>query len=153
MGRRAGTENLPAIAGMAAALGAALRDLSDGVWDRVERLRDTLEQALEAESPDTILVGRHTRRLPNTTLALTPGWKGETQVMAMDLSGFAVSSGSACSSGKVRASRTLRAMGFDDATAACGLRVSLGPMTTQDEALRFAEAFAAQARKRRARAA
>ena len=153
MGRRAGTENLPAAAGMAAALSAALRDLADGIWERVATLRDTLEQALESGAPDTILVGRHVRRLPNTTLALTPGWKGETQVMAMDLQGFAVSSGSACSSGKVRASRTLRAMGFNEATAACGLRVSLGPLTTEDEVLRFADAFTSQARKRRARAA
>jgi cysteine desulfurase len=108
---------------------------------------------LNAAAPDTISVGRHARRLPNTTLVLTPGWKGETQVMAMDLQGFAVSSGSACSSGKVRASRTLRAMGFDDATAGCAIRVSLGPQTTEEEVLRFADAFAAARRKQQSRAA
>jgi cysteine desulfurase len=147
MGRRAGTENVPAIASMAAAIQAALRDLADGAWDRVTELRNILETALEASSPDTILVGRRTRRLPNTTLALTPGWKGETQVMAMDLQGFAVSSGSACSSGK------LRAMGYDEGLSACALRVSLGVQTTEDEVLRFADAFAAARRKQQSRAA
>lgn len=152
-GRRSGTENVAGIAGFAAAAEAALRDLAAGAWERVAQLRDILESALEAGSPDTILVGRPSRRLPNTTLALSPGWKGETQVMAMDLAGFAVSSGSACSSGKVRASRTLRAMGYDEALAACALRVSLGPRTTEEEVLRFAEAFAAARRKQQSRAA
>ena len=153
MGRRAGTENVAAIAGMAAAARSALRDLADGVWDGVAQLRNILESALEADSPDTISVGRQGRRLPNTSLILTPGWKGETQVMAMDLAGFAVSSGSACSSGKVRASRTLRAMGYDEGTAACAIRVSLGPLTTEEEVLRFADAFIAARRKQRNRAA
>lgn len=153
MGRRAGTENVAAIAGMAAALSAAARDLADGAWDRVSELRNILESALEASSPDTILVGRRAPRLPNTVLALTPRWKGETQVMAMDLAGFAVSSGSACSSGKVRASRVLRAMGYDEGLSACALRVSLGVTTTEDEVLRFADAFAAARRKQQSRAA
>ena len=82
---------------------------------------------------------------------MTPGWKGETQVMQMDLAGFAVSAGSACSSGKVKASRVLRAMGFDDTAAASALRVSIGPRTTEDEVLRFADAWIAQYRKARAR--
>jgi cysteine desulfurase len=152
-GRRAGTENIAAIVGMAAAIRAALRDLADGVWERVAQIRNILESGLEAASPDTILVGRLARRLPNTSLALTPGWKGETQVMTMDLSGFAVSSGSACSSGKVRASRMLRGMGFDDADAGCALRVSLGAQTTEEEVLRFVDAFAAARRKQQSRAA
>lgn len=153
MGRRAGTENPTGISGMAAALAAAQRDLADGVWERVAQLRNILECGLEATSPDTICVGRGALRLPNTTLLLTPGWKGETQVMAMDLSGFAVSSGSACSSGKVRASRALRAMGYDEGLAACALRVSLGPTTTEDEVLRFVEAWSAARARQRARAA
>jgi cysteine desulfurase len=69
-----------------------------------------------------------------------PGWKGETQVMQMDLAGFAVSAGSACSSGKVRASRVLEAMGFG-AAAGCALRVSIGPTTTRDDVLAFAGAW------------
>lgn len=152
-GRRAGTENLVGIAGMAAALQAALGELADGAWDRVAELRAILESGLEAASPDTICVGRGSPRLPNTTLALTPGWKGETQVMAMDLAGFAVSSGSACSSGKVRASRALRAMGYDEGRAACAVRVSLGPSTTEGEVLRFVEAWSAARARLRVRAA
>ena len=82
-----------------------------------------------------------------------PGATSETQIMTLDLAGIAVSAGSACSSGKVRASRTLRAMGYDDATAGCAIRVSLGVQTTQDEVLRFADAFAAARRKQQSRAA
>ena len=84
---------------------------------------------------------------------IAPGWKGETQVMAMDLAGFAISAGSACSSGKVRASRVLRAMGYSEAEAASAVRVSLGPATTEDEVLRFADVWTAAYQKHRARAA
>merc|ERR1712137_578010 len=80
---------------------AAAKDLDAGVWDRVADLRNILENALEAACPETIFVGKEARRLPNTTCFATPGWKGETQVMQMDLAGFAISAGSACSSGKV----------------------------------------------------
>jgi cysteine desulfurase len=73
--------------------------------------------------------------------------------MAMDLAGFAVSAGSACSSGKVRASRVLRAMGFDDGLAAQAIRVSLGPQTTEEEVLRFAEAWGRDYRRILARVA
>ena len=90
-------------------------------------------------------------RLPNTACFATPGWKGETQVMQMDLAGFAISAGSACSSGKVRASRVLRAMGHDDGVAASAVRVSLGPDTTEDDVLRFAEAWLARQAKFRDR--
>jgi cysteine desulfurase len=151
MGRRAGTENLIGIAGFGAAAEAAARDLADGVWDKVAELRNTLNLALSAQAKETIFVGNGAQRLPNTLYLVTPGWKGETQVMQMDLAGFAVSAGSACSSGKLRASRTLRAMGFDEGLAACGLRVSIGPQTTQDQVLRFADAWGAQYRKARAR--
>ena len=112
------------------------------MWERVSQLRDLLDGALEAASPDTISVGRNAPRLPNTLCVAAPGWRGETQVMAMDLAGFAVSAGSACSSGKVRSSRTLRAMGYDD-EAACAIRVSLGAETTEDDVTRFAEAWTA----------
>ena len=141
MGRRAGTENLIGIAGFGAAAAAAARDLADGVWDRVAELRNTLNQALSAHGFNTISVGNSARRLPNTLCLIAPGWKGETQVMAMDLAGFAISAGSACSSGKVRASRVLRAMGFDEGRASQAIRVSLGVQTTEDEVLRFAEAW------------
>lgn len=153
MGRRSGTENIIGIAGMAAAAEAALRDLAEGVWTRVVELRNILEKAIEAASPETIFVGKDSVRLPNTSLIVTRGWKGETQVMAMDLAGFAVSAGSACSSGKVRENRVLAAMGYAPDEAAGALRVSLGPSTTEEEVLRFAEAWTMQRAKRRARAA
>ena len=152
-GRRAGTENIIGIAGFGAAAEAAARDLADGVWVRVAELRNILEKAIEAGAPDTIFPGREAVRLPNTTCIATPGWKGETQVMQMDLAGFAISAGSACSSGKVRASRVLRAMGYDDDVASGAIRVSLGPQTTEDEVLRFAETWLAKRRKYSARAA
>lgn len=152
-GRRAGTENIIGIAGFGAAAEAAARDLADGVWVRVAELRNILEKTIEAGAPDTIFPGREADRLPNTTCIATPGWKGETQVMQMDLAGFAISAGSACSSGKVRASRVLRAMGYDDDVASGAIRISLGPQTTEDEVLRFAESWLGKRRKYSARAA
>lgn len=153
MGRRAGTENIVGIAGMAAAAAAAARDLADGVWDGVAEMRDTLEAALIAQSRGSVIVGQNTPRLPNTTCLVTAGWKGETQVMQMDLAGFAVSAGSACSSGKVRPSRVLKAMGFDDDAAASAIRISIGPGVTQDDVLRFAAVWSAAAKRHSARAA
>jgi len=141
MGRRAGTENLIGIAGFGAAAQAAARDLADGVWERVGELRNTLNQALSSQGFNTISVGNSAARLPNTLCLIAPHWKGETQVMVMDLSGFAISAGSACSSGKVRSSRTLQAMGYDETLAGQAIRISLGPTTTQDQVLRFAEAW------------
>ncbi|MBO9445032.1 cysteine desulfurase family protein [Ruegeria sp. R14_0] len=153
MGRRSGTENVIGIAGFGAAAEAAARDLSNGVWEQVREFRNILEIALEAGSKSTIFVGKGQDRLPNTTCFATPGWKGETQVMQMDLAGFAVSAGSACSSGKVRASAVLTAMGFDEVTAASAIRVSLGPRTTEEDVLRFAETWLEKEKKHRARAA
>jgi len=153
MGRRSGTENLVGIAGFGAAAEAAQRDLEAGSWQHAAELRNILENALEALSSEIIFVGNSAERLPNTSCFAVPGWKGETQVMQMDLAGFAISAGSACSSGKVRASRVLRAMGHDDIAAGSAIRVSLGPDTTEEEVLRFAEAWGAQHRRFRARAA
>ncbi|MGV8986342.1 MAG: cysteine desulfurase family protein [Cypionkella sp.] len=141
MGRRAGTENIIGIAGFGAAAEVAARDLADGVWDRVAELRNTLKEALSSLGFNTISVGNSLARLPNTLCLIAPHWKGETQVMAMDLADFAVSAGSACSSGKVRASRTLQAMGFDEGQAGQAIRISLGPDNTEDEVLRFAEVW------------
>ncbi len=151
MGRRSGTENIVGIAGFGAAAEAAARDLEAGTWDRVEKLRNILEKTIAAAGKETIFVGNESRRLPNTSCILTPGWKGETQVMAMDLAGFAVSAGSACSSGKVRASAVLKAMGYDEASAASAIRVSLGPETTEDEIMRFAETWLRHLDRHRAR--
>lgn len=153
MGRRAGTENLIGIAGFGAAAEAASRDLANGIWDRVAELRNILERALSSLANNTIFVGKDEARLPNTLCLIAPGWKGETQVMQMDLAGFAVSAGSACSSGKVRASRVLRAMGYLEADAACAIRISLGPDSREEDVLRFAESWAAHYRRHQDRAA
>jgi cysteine desulfurase len=153
MGRRAGTENLIGIAGFAAAAEAAARDLANGVWDEVAEIRNILESELSAPAIGTISVGNGLRRLPNTLCLVAPGWRGETQVMAMDLAGFAVSAGSACSSGKVRASRVLTAMGFDPTLAGQTIRVSIGPGVTKNDVGRFAQVWTAAYAKARARAA
>ena len=153
MGRRAGTENLIGIAGFGAAAEAAARDLAAGLWDAVAVRRDAMEAGLLALVPEAVIVGRGAARLPNTTCLMLPGWKGETQVMQMDLAGFAISAGSACSSGKVRASRVLRAMGYDDLAASSAIRVSIGLQTTEDQVLRFAECWAALWQRQRSRAA
>ena len=153
MGRRAGTENLIGIAGFAAAAQAAAQDLANGVWEEVAQIRNILDSALSAQSNNTISVGIGAKRLPNTICLIAPNWKGETQVMAMDLAGFAVSAGSACSSGKVRASRVLRAMGFDDGLAGQAIRISIGPGITRDDVLRFADVWGAAYARALSRAA
>ncbi|MEJ8560759.1 aminotransferase class V-fold PLP-dependent enzyme [Yoonia sp. GPGPB17] len=150
MGRRSGTENVVAIAGMGAAAAAAQADLAAGKWDRIEKLRNILETAIEAAEKSTIFVGKGVKRLPNTSCFASPGWKGETQVMAMDLAGFAVSAGSACSSGKVKTSRVLQALGLEDEVASSAIRVSLGIETTEDEVMRFVQAWSEKRARRRA---
>jgi len=151
MGRRSGTENIIGIAGFGAAAEAAQRDLEQGVWSKVEKLRNILESAIADRAKHTIFVGKQVVRLPNTSCIVTPSWKGETQVMQMDLAGFAISAGSACSSGKVKASGVLMAMGYTELDAACAIRVSLGPETTEQQVLAFADAWLAQHEKFRAR--
>lgn len=153
MGRRSGTENIIGIAGFGAAVEASMRDLEAGVWDRIADLRKILEKSLEGAANGIIFVGKSQPRLPNTSCVIAPGWKGETQVMALDLAGFAISAGSACSSGKVRASRVLDAMGFDARESASAIRVSLGPDTTADEVSRFVDCWTTQWERHRARAA
>lgn len=135
-GRRGGTEPLPAIA----AMGAALSESYDAT--RIAALRDAIEAGLLALSPDAVIAGRSAPRLPNTSLAILPGVKGETQVIALDLAGVRVSAGAACSSGKVTASHVLEAMGFG-ANAACGIRISLPWNAPEDAPERFLAAYAA----------
>ena len=141
MGRRSGTENLLGIVGFGAAAEAAQKDLVNGEWDKILEFRMILENMIEEFSDVPILVGKDSKRLPNTTCLITPGWKGETQVMQMDLDGFAVSAGSACSSGKVKPSYVLKELGFSEDEASCALRISLGLETTKDEVLRFVESW------------
>ena len=140
-GRRGGTENLIGILGFAAAAKAAQQDLDAGLWAEVEARRDALEARLLDIAPGAVIAGKAAPRLPNTTCILTSGWKGETQVMQMDLAGFAISAGSACSSGKIRASGTLQAMGFDDRAAQSAIRISISPALGDDQMNRFADAW------------
>lgn len=152
MGRRSGTENLIGIAGFGGAAQAAAQDIENGLSKKLEKLRNILEKTLEDRAKETIFVGKGVARLPNTTLMVTKGWKGESQVMAMDLAGFAISAGSACSSGKVKSSAVLEAMGLSPEMAGCAIRVSLGPTTQEADVLAFAEAWASAYDRRKARA-
>ena len=130
-----------------------MADLAAGAWDKTAEIRNILEKTLAFPEKETIFVGKDRLRLPNTSCIIAEGWKGETQVMAMDLAGFAISAGSACSSGKVRESRVLRAMGYSEAQARSAIRVSLGPSTEEADVRRFAEAWGQAYEKVRRRAA
>ncbi len=128
LGRRAGTENVAGIAGFAAAVKAAMGTLGeDGI--RLESLRNRLENGLR-QTPGVIVFADVAPRLPNTTLFTAPGLKAETAVIGFDLAGVAVSSGSACSSGKVQPSHVLKAMGFGPEIAEGAVRLSLGWFTS-----------------------
>lgn len=153
MGRRSGTENVAGIAGFGAAAEAAARDLANGRWAGVEKVRNILETTIHLRATQTIFIGKAAQRLPNTSCFAVPGWKGETQVMQMDLAGFAISAGSACSSGKVRSSRVLGAMGLPEDVAQSAIRVSIGPETTEDQVRGFADAWGTAYDRFRARAA
>ena len=152
-GQRSGTQNVIGIAGFGAAAQAAARDLADGVWEAVAVRRDTMEADLLDAVADAKIVGAGVPRLPNTTCVMVPGWKGETQVMQMDLAGFAISAGSACSSGKVRASRVLRAMGYDENDAASAIRISIGPSTAEAALADFVSGWSSACKRHSARAA
>jgi cysteine desulfurase len=133
-GRRPGTENAGAIVGFGVAVEWALRDLAEESA-RVAALRDRFEAGLPG---DAVVFGADAKRLPNTSNFALPGLAAETAVIAMDLEGVAVSSGAACSSGKVRSSRVLAAMGVEAALAKAALRVSFGHESKEsdvDEAL------------------
>ncbi len=128
-GRRAGTENVPGVAGFAAAVKAAMASL-DHDSSRVEKLRNRLETGLR-QTRGLFVFSENARRLPNTTLFTVPGLQAETAVIRFDLEGIAVSSGSACSSGKVQPSHVLAAMGFGPELAKGAVRLSLGWSTTE----------------------
>jgi len=140
-GRRAGTENVVGIAGFGAAAEAAAKDLAEGKWHEIEKLRNILEETLEASGKPITFIGKDVFRLPNTSCFSAPGWKGETQVMQMDLAGYAISAGSACSSGKVKSGRVLKSMGYEANISNSAIRVSLGLLTTEIEIQQFATAW------------
>jgi len=139
LGRRAGTENVAGIAGFGAAVKAAMDSLRNDAI-RFENLRNRLETGLR-QTPGAIVFADDVPRLPNTTLFTVPGLKAETAVIGFDLEGIAVSSGSACSSGKVQASHVLEAMGFGPNMAQGAVRLSLGWSTSQAEIDRCLEAW------------
>ena len=139
-GARAGTENVAGIAAFGAAAAAALVDLGAEAGD-MRALRDRFEAGLRSASPDIVVFGAGAERLPNTTLFALNSMKAETAVIAFDLEGVAVSSGAACSSGKVQPSHVLAAMGVPPELARAAVRVSLGPTTTQSEIDRTIQAW------------
>jgi len=131
-GFRAGTENVAAIAGFGAAAEAAANSLTTEPA-RVAALRDRLEAELRSATPDLVIFAAGIGRLPNTSLVAVPGTKAETALIAFDLKGIALSSGSACSSGKVQPSHVLAAMGVEPALARAALRISLGWETIETD--------------------
>lgn len=135
-GRRSGTENVAGIAGFAAALDAVQADEAA----RMAALRDALQLRLESVEGVRIW-GAGADRLPNTLCLSAEGWGSEIQVIAMDLAGFAISAGAACSSGKVKKSRVLEAMGASADEAASAIRISIGRTTDENDIARFGEAW------------
>jgi cysteine desulfurase len=140
-GLRAGTENVPGIAGMGAAARLAAADLT--AFGRLADLRDGMEARLRAIAPDLVVFGARAPRLPNTSKLTMPGVGAETQVIGLDLAGIAVSAGSACSSGSVEPPYVLTAMGVPDAVALTAVRVSLGWGTTPADIDRYVAAWSA----------
>jgi cysteine desulfurase len=139
--RRAGTENLVGIVGFGAAAETAARDLDKA--GRVGVLRDEIERRVLDIAPDAPIYGAKVLRLANTACIGMPGVNGETQVIAFDLAGIAVSAGAACSSGKVAPSTVLQAMGAGKDAAAQAIRVSLGRGNGPDDVERFVAAWRA----------
>jgi cysteine desulfurase len=139
LGRRAGTENVAGIAGFGAAAKAAMAVLEKDAI-RLGNLQSRLENGLR-QTPGVMVFAEAVTRLPNTTLFTLPGLKAETAVIGFDLSGIAVSSGSACSSGKVQPSHVLEAMGFGPDLAQGAVRLSLGWSTSDADVDRCLEAW------------
>ncbi len=149
-GRRGGTEPLPAIAGLAAAAGAARPEAAA----RLAALRDRLEAGVLAAAPEAAIMGADApRRLPNTSCILLPGVPAEAQVIALDLAGVRISAGAACSSGKVARSHVLAAMGLGASAAGCAIRASLPWNAPEDAPERFVLAWSAMRARLSRRAA
>ena len=129
---RAGTENVAGIAGFGAACTCINESLNEKIAVLADR-RNILEQVLRVSHASLVVFGDNNPRLPNTTLFAIPGVKAETAIIALDLAGVAVSSGAACSSGKVAPSHVLAAMGIAPDLARGAIRVSLGPTTTESD--------------------
>ena len=131
---RAGTENIMSIVGF----GTALQNLPTLTSQRnIQHLRDTLENNIMQIAPNVIIPGRNSLRIHNTSCIITPGIKNDIQLIEFDLNGISVSSGSACSSGRIETSHVLLAMGIKNSLANCAIRVSIGKNTTVDDIFGF----------------
>lgn len=150
-GLRAGSVNLSGIAGF----GAAAQSLRDAAGERarIAHLRDHFETALKDAIPQTVIFGAKAERLCSTSGFAIPGLTAETALMALDLDGVAMSSGSTCSSGKVSISHVLEAMGVDEAVARCALRASFGWSSTMDDVNAAVSSLVKQNERVRAKAA
>lgn len=137
--RRAGTENTAGIAGFGKAAELAGQDMKD--YQKLSALRDRIESEMTGTDPRVVIYGTGAQRVANTTLAALPGVPSETQMIALDLAGVAVSNGSACSSGSVRPSHVLQAMGVSEDTAGSTLRISLGWTTTEKDVENFLQVW------------
>lgn len=142
-GLRPGTENVLAIAGFGAVARTLRAEESAGFPEiyRLRQLRDQMERSLKELASDIVIAGDAVPRLFNTTCAALPGLASQLQLMALDLDGIAVSAGSACSSGKVKPSHVLRAMGFPEILSASALRISLGYGNDASDVTRFMESY------------
>jgi cysteine desulfurase len=139
-GRRGGTENVAGIVGFGVVAAIAEAGLVQESL-RLGGLRTKIEQAIHELAPDAVIFGAGTARLPNTVGFAVPGLRAETALIALDLDGIAVSSGAACSSGKVHRSPVLTAMGVPADLADGAIRVSIGWTTTDDDVARFARSL------------
>lgn len=148
-GRRAGTENVPYAVALATAAELAVAE-REAHWTQMERLRDRLQERILAAIPDAVVHSGGAARAPHVLNVSVPGTDSESMLMALDLRGIACSGGSACQSGSVAPSHVLSAMGVDPTLAAAAIRMSLGPMNTDEEIDRVAEVFPKLAAKARA---
>jgi cysteine desulfurase len=146
-GFRPGTQNVAAIAGFGAAANA-VRDIRQDA-----ARRDRFEQRLKSLCPDAVIFGEDAERVPNTTCIAVANIPAETVLIALDLDGFAVSAGAACSSGKVVSSHVLSAMGYDTSLSSAAIRISSGWQTREQELDAFADAWARIINRARARTA
>jgi cysteine desulfurase len=137
-GLRPGTENVPGIVGLGEAARITKRELPIEM-DRIGRLRDRLERGVLGRVADTVVAGAKSPRVPNTSGIVVSRVEGEAITLRLSMLGFAISSGSACSSGASEPSHVLLAMGFDPAIAQGGIRISLGIVNTVEEVDEFLE--------------
>jgi cysteine desulfurase len=151
-GQRGGTESVALIASLAAAFDEATASLANETA-RLAGLRDRLEEQIRDATPDACVIAGEAPRLANTAAIALPGARAETLVIALDLEGFAVSAGSACSSGKVGASHVMAAMGLEPGIGMAAIRVSLGWNTGAADVDAFARAWASAAPRIERRAA